>query len=304
MYHYVREFDERYPNFRFLDVENFCLQLDYFAQNYGFVTQDEWSSFIQSEDMGSAQGKILLTFDDALSCHFDYVFPELEKRGLWGIFFASTKPYADGAMLDVHRIQLICGAFNGEDLLNALLELVTDEMIPDKKRDEFMQITYITQTNYSGVSEFKRILNYFVDYSHRETLIDNIALRFKYSFDSTSFYVAPENLLKMMKSGNIIGSHTVNHPVMSKLSYADQSMQIIDSFSFLEGAGLIKQKTYCHPYGGFHSFDENTIDILSKEDIQYSFNVESRDIDPSDILEARHFLPRYDCNEFPHGLAS
>ena len=39
-------------------------------------------------------------------------------------------------------------------------------MIPDKKRDEFRKLTYANQDNYQGVSEFKRILNYFISYEH------------------------------------------------------------------------------------------------------------------------------------------
>ena len=82
MYHYVREFDKNHPNFRFLDVENFRKQLDYFEKNYGFVSKAEWDDFINKGILNVAQDKVVLTFDDAMRCHFDYVFPELEKRGL------------------------------------------------------------------------------------------------------------------------------------------------------------------------------------------------------------------------------
>ena len=80
MYHYVREYVPELPKFRFLDIQNFRKQLDYFEQKFGFVSRKDWDLVIQKKKLGSAEGKVVLTFDDSLSCHFDYVFPELKKE--------------------------------------------------------------------------------------------------------------------------------------------------------------------------------------------------------------------------------
>jgi hypothetical protein len=44
--------------------------------------------------------------------------------------------------------------------------------------------------------------------------------------------------------------------------------------------------------------------VLNDNNVNYSFNVESRKIDVSDIKKGRHCLPRFDYNEFPFGKAS
>ena len=41
MYHYVREFNKNLPNFRFLHINDFKKQLDFFEKKYGFVSKDE-----------------------------------------------------------------------------------------------------------------------------------------------------------------------------------------------------------------------------------------------------------------------
>ena len=120
MYHYVRQFNPDLPNFRFLDVENFQKQLDFFQEQFGFVSKDEWLNVLKSKKLESAKGKVLLTFDDAMSCHYEYVYKVLKKRGLWGIFYVPTQPYQKGKVLDVHRIHLLCGAFDGSALLTTL----------------------------------------------------------------------------------------------------------------------------------------------------------------------------------------
>ena len=304
MYHYVREYSSSHPNFRFLDFKNFCKQLDYFDKNYGFVTKSEWQSALRSKNLGEANGKVILTFDDALSCHYKYIFPELKKRNLWGTFYVPTQPYSNSQMLDVHRIHLLCGAFDGSFLLETLLQLINENMIPDKKKEEFRNLTYKGQDNYKGVSEFKRILNYFISYEHRKPIIDKIADSFNYKFEAKKFYLTRNNLIDMIEFGNIIGSHTVTHPVMSKISFKEQREEIKKSFTFLENSCHSNLKTYCHPYGGFHSFNEDTITILNSEKVDYSFNVEARDIENSDLENNIQYLPRYDCNHFPFGTAS
>ena len=108
----------------------------------------------------------------------------------------------------------------------------------------------------------------------------------------------------MHENGMIVGSHTKNHPVMSKLNYASQKNEIQKSFEFLESELNLSYRTYCHPYGGFHSFNNDTISILKHLNVAFSFNVESRDVRDIDLKKYRQFLPRYDCNEFKFGKSN
>jgi peptidoglycan/xylan/chitin deacetylase (PgdA/CDA1 family) len=304
MYHYVRKYSEAFPNFRFLDFDNFRKQLDFFDYNYGFVTFDEWRQYLSDGAMPSIDGKVLLTFDDAMSCHFRYVFPELRSRNLWGIFYVPTSPYTDGRILDVHRIHLLCGAFEGKRLLEYALSIVSEDMIPFKKREEFEKETYANQLNYEGVSEFKRILNYFLDYRYRSEVIDAISRRFGFDFDVSTFYMTTDQITEIAANNMLIGSHTKSHPVMSKLSVYEQSVEIESSFAFLSSICELPLRTYCHPYGGFHSFNDDTVRLLGDYDVDFSFNVESREINSQDKLQSIQYLPRFDCNQFQFGSAS
>lgn len=304
MYHYIKEFDPSLPYFRFLDANSFENQLDYFQEKFGFVTRDEWLNAVNNKKLNSAEGKVLLTFDDGISCHYDYVYKILSKRGLWGIFYVPTQPYQNGKMLDVHRIHLLCGAYSGKELLSALGVVFDEKTLPTQKLKEYLAKTYTRQVNYEGVSEFKRILNYFVSYEIREALIDSVARELNYNFNAAGFYIPMDKLVEMQLGGNIIGSHTVSHFVMSRLSEAQQREEIKQSFNFLESNLQLGVKTYCHPYGGFHTFNNETVSALSENRVLFSFNVESRDISDSDLNSSIQYLPRYDCNQFPFGAAS
>ena len=195
-------------------------------------------------------------------------------------------------------------SFSGEKLLNELLLLINENMIPDIKVKEFKNKTYICQNNSEGVTYFKQILNYFIDYNYREMVVDELCKKFHYSLKPDSFYMNQENLKELFNHGHIIGSHTVDHPVMSKLSKNKQKLQLKDSFAELASYNIIKDKVYCHPYGGFHSFNKDTQESLKEEKVLYSFNVEDREILPSDYKKSMQFLPRFDCNLFRYGNVS
>ena len=304
MYHYVRKFNKDLPNFRFLCVNEFKKQLDFFEKEYGFVSKNEWDNYIKGHGMKNGKGKIILTFDDAINDSYDYIFPELIKRKLWGIFYIPTQPYIYHTLLDIHKIHLLCGAFDGQKLMECLSKLLTDEMMSEIKKKNFQNETYTKQKNDFGVTEFKRVLNYFIPYNYRESMINEIALQLNYVFNINNFYISPSNLVKMKQEGMIIGAHSINHIMMSELTRDEQYVQINDSFEYIEKIKCVTHKTYCHPFGGFHSFNKNTIDLLSKANVAYSFNVESRDIEENDINKSRHSLPRFDCSEFPHGQIS
>ena len=99
MYHYVRPGSEEYPNLNSLDVEIFKRQLDYFEKEYGFLSKDEYQSAVRK---GENPKGVVLTFDDGFKDHFEYVLPELRKRGLWGIFYIPTGVYQNNELLGVH----------------------------------------------------------------------------------------------------------------------------------------------------------------------------------------------------------
>lgn len=302
MYHYVQEYNPKLPYFSFLDISDFRKQLDYFEKNYGFVEKKEWDMFINGQSSSDFGDKVLLTFDDGLKCHYNYVFNELVRRGLWGIFYVPTGAIDNSGILDVHKIHILTGAMDGKTLLKAIKTLITEEMVPDYKIRDFREKTYQKHDDSNAIKDFKRILNYYVDYAYRSMLITKIAEKFDLDFnDYRNFYLSSQDIKIMSKNGMLFGAHTKSHPLMSKLDILDQEKEIIESKNKITSLSNQKIISYCHPYGGFHSFNNITVNLLNTHGIKYSFNVESRNLELNDIFNNTQSLPRYDCNEFPNG---
>ncbi len=301
MYHYVRKQWKALPHFRYLHVEAFRKQLDYFEQTYGFVSQERFLGLVEGSDR--PESGVVLTFDDGFIDHYEWVFPELEKRGLWDPFYVATGTYESGKSLDVHRVHYLLGRSGGRKMLDALVEVLDPEMLSHDHVEEFHKLTYKRQSNDDATLQFKRILNYFASAAQRESILDSLVERFLPETDIVrELYMTPDMLRELHDAGMILGSHSVSHPVLSKLDEAEQRREINQSFDCLDGlVGGLRIRTFCYPYGGFHSFTETTKRLLSEAGCRFSFNVEQRDLMPSDFKSRPQALPRYDCNRFPHG---
>lgn len=304
MYHYVREADPALPHFLYLDVENFRRQLDWLQETSRFISLDE---FLEALTTGiPPENGCLLTFDDGLRDHFDFVLPELEHRGLWGFFFVPTGIYETRKMLDVHRVHCLLGKLGGERALRAVRDALESDMIVEAMRARFASDIYADQGTDSAAVTVKKILNYSVSAHDRTQILDRVFTR---HLDEAAlfedFYLTPDMLCDMQARGQVIGSHSRTHPVMSSLSLEDQKAEIDQSFRVLESmTDGLTVRTYCHPYGHPSTFNKETERLLAEAGCQCAFQLANREILKDDLQKSCQALPRLDCNRFPFGQVS
>ena len=303
-YHYVRPTPADMPHFRYLHLEDFRAQLDYLGEQHGFVERADFLEAVRGG--GDMPRGVVLTFDDGLRDHVDYMLPELERRGLWGMFFISTGIYESGKLLAPHRAHHLLGIHGGVDMLAALQGQITQDMLVDEHREEFHSNTYADQDNDSATSEFKRILNYFMESAARKAVLDSMMT--EYCDEAALFealYIKPVEIRLLADKGMIIGSHSVSHPIFSTLSPKAQEREITDSFNFLEGvSGGLSLRIFCYPYGHSHTYDADTVRLLERSGCRLAFTAEHRDVMADDMADTPLELPRHDCNAFAHGRAS
>ncbi len=303
MYHYVRPAPSRLPYFRYLHVEDFARQLDWFAEHHRFVTREEFDDACHT---GEVPEGIVLTFDDGLADHYESVLPLLKERGLFGIFYICSAPVEQRKLLDVHRIHLILGRLGGDVAMQRLQRHLREDMLSDAHRTEFRESTYRNQVNDDATTTFKRMLNYWISYEHRDAVLDAL---FEEEFGgeaeiASAFYLTPAQIRELDAAGMMVGSHGANHFLFSKLPAERQQEEIVESFQYLSRVLGKPVTTFCYPYGGSHAFTSHTMSLLEQAGTLFSFDVNPRDITAEDLRSGRQALPRYDCNMFPHGKAS
>jgi len=301
MYHYIQDYNNDSPYFNFLDVKDFEKQILYFKDKYNFIEKDDFLNSIKSEEPVSG---VLLTFDDGLKCHYDYVLPILVKYKLFGIFYIPTDIFNNNKLINVHRIHHLIGSNHIDLLTDYLLKVVPKNFINPKYVKYYGDKIYYNQNLLEKVENFKLILNYYIKSKYRNNVIDSLMSNFCEDevLLKKDYYLSKRNIKALDDAGMIIGSHSVDHPVLSKLNYNEQNFQIQSSFYEIEKIlGAKKIRTFCYPYGGFRSFNITTEKLLDEHSVLFSFNVEPRDISSNDLKYNLQKLPRYDCNAFPYG---
>jgi peptidoglycan/xylan/chitin deacetylase (PgdA/CDA1 family) len=303
MYHYVNQGGETPPfGYYHLEREDFAAQLDYFAERYDLLGREAFLQTIRGERV-PGESEVVLTFDDGLADHYEHVLPELEARDMWGIFYVPTGPYLDGTALNVHRVHALLGACGGEAVAAELDDIVDEPMLDDDHVDAFTGVVYQRQDNDDPTERVKEVLNYYIADQYRSEVLRDLedALLGGQSYHD-DLYMTRDQLRELADVGMLVGSHTVTHRVMSTLSAAKQRAEVEGSFAFLdETLDGLAVRTYCHPYGGTHSYDESTLDLLDEVGCEFSFDVDARDLTMTGVETASQRLPRYDCNEFPRG---
>jgi hypothetical protein len=198
---------------------------------------------------------------------------------------------------------MLLGGFGGEEIYNSLKAMVTDDMLADKNREEFARYNYDDQVNDDYSLQVKKILNYFLDYTHKDAILGRLMQSYygNEAMLAQQFYLDVPQMAEMQRAGMVIGSHTVSHPVLSRLTVEQQSEEIQRSFKWLDDTLQLPVKTFCYPYGGSHSFTNETERILQQNNVACTFNVEPRDIEARDLVDRKTALPRFDCNQFAFG---
>ena len=291
MYHYVRNKSKLFPNYNILEKKNFVNQIKKFSKT-GFISLYE-ELFIPSD-------KFLPTFDDGFKDHI-FAAEVLKKYNSIGIFFIPTSPLKNNSMLDVHKTHLILGKVKSSEALNELEKYLQKNKITkfyNKSEKLKYKSAYKNHSDEANKKLFKKIMNYYGSLKFKNKILDYLLKKFEINVKPKDYYMNKKEIKYLQSLGMIIGSHTESHTLLTRLSYREQLKELKNSKIFLEKIINKNIDTFCYPYGGKTSYNDNTLKILKKLKYKLAYSVEYRDISLRDIEQKPYELPRYDCNLF------
>lgn len=291
MFHYIRS-----------DITNNLKYLNFFSENnfINFLDSIPLKNFINIKQRelllnksSYLNNKILLTFDDGLKEHYNFVFKELLKRNILGVFFVPTKPLTEKSftLLTVHKSHILYGYLGWDEYIKQFLKLISislnelDSMIKNKP--------YKNAYPYDLplIAKFKYMINFQLDKDSLEKLNDNLISKFIPNKLLKDFYCTEENLQEINRSGMIIGAHGHDHTALSKLNFSGQFNQIKKSEKILRSIINSNISVISYPFGDEFSINEDTIKIVKK--LEYKLGFLAENSKENDYLK----LPRIDCAE-------
>src|SRR5690348_13268497 len=125
-------------------------------------------------------------------------------------------------------------------------------MISAERQASFSSFIYPNQQNDEATLAVKQLLNFFIKDEYQNGVLDELVKLSNTDEKSAgeNLYVSRQDIIAMRDAGMCIGSHTENHPVLSKLSYEEQEQEISLAADFFEQELLIgRPTTFCYPYG-------------------------------------------------------
>lgn len=291
MYHYVRSYNKKFPNYNFLNKKKFRDQISFFSKA-GIISQEK--------EIFLSNNKYLLTFDDGLKDHI-WAAEELKKNNCIGIFFISSSPLETKKIQDVHKIHLILGKIDPVSVIQELKNFSEKKKLKFYSKEEIInknKWAYKVFDDEESAKVFKRIMNFHKNLKNKEKVLNHLLNFFEIKTTYKNYYMSKKEIKYISELGMLIGSHGHGHNLLSNLNYNLQHTELKRSKKFLESFLKKECNFFCYPYGGVKSYNSDTLKILKELNYKLAFSVGNCDIKTNDIIKRPLELPRYDCNQF------
>ena len=298
MYHYVRDVkNSPFKGIHAVGEMDFIDQVRVLKQQYEMATISSLLDFLKGR-YKPTKDLCVLTFDDGLKEHGNFVMEILSKEGIEGQFFIPTSPIEDKIVLPVHMNHFLLAALDfsyyRKQFIERLHDLYSD--LDLSINPESVKQTY--RWDNEEVASFKYLINYQIPSKIRDEVLkivfeEELGNEQKFASD---LYLNWKQIRNMQNNDMVIGGHGHTHVVLSQLSEENQKYEIFNCASLLKSR-LSEQDfwPFSFPYGKADTYDDKTIELLKKAqfDCSYSTSVGStlsgenhysiKRLDPKDV---------------------
>ena len=230
--------------------ETFAAQLDYLVKNYDVVTLDDCIAWIEGRASLSSRA-VLITFDDGYRDNFVNEAPELTARDLRAVLFAATGFMDDQA---VFYWDWVAEAFRWSSRTEAELPLLGHTVFDSPQIRQRVARRWITTAKALPDEEKWQRIN---------DLAACLQVLPPHGPPPGLHMTWPEVEASAINCFDI-GAHTVNHPIISRLTIDEAEREIVGSKSTLENVLGHSVRAFAYPNGQPGDFGPEHEAILQK----------------------------------------
>jgi peptidoglycan/xylan/chitin deacetylase (PgdA/CDA1 family) len=196
---------------------------------------------------------VVLTIDDGYADFYEYAYPELSRRGLGATFFVTTNFIDRKSWLWPDRIEYAVGNTHRQAVTMDLAGESINLPLATALQREFTRsrLTELCKT----LPDEARIV--FI------TTLET-ALKVDLPTEPTTAYQSAtwSQLENMQENGIEIGSHTMNHPILSMLNPGQLKEEIIKSRDVIRGRLGEEVCSFCYPNSSESDINEAVLDMV------------------------------------------
>ena len=293
MFHHFHD-DNEYPEVQRggrISSDDFHLIINYLDENFNLLAPDEYMHKVAHESLQEVD--VCLTFDDALKCQFDVIYPELEKRKLKAFFFVYSAAFSDNPPpLEFFR-DFRLNFFNDVDeyydlFFNTVRRLYRDQY------DLFLKkypVDYLSA--FPFYTENDKKYRFMRDKVLKEQYFDLVfammeGKKYSQSERTHQLFMSVDNIKTLHNSGHTIGLHSHSHPTqIDNLSYESQLEEYKKNYDFISSITQEKINVMSHPCG---NYNDDTLKILKSLGVKVGFR---SSLTPSNVKSSLE-IPRED----------
>jgi len=232
---YHRVNDERDPFFPATPVEFFKQQMEYVADKYTVCTLDEVVQMLPTGDL--PDNAIVITLDDGYKDNYVYAFPILKRLKLPAIIFLATDPIDSRRCLWHDRV---FSAFR-------------ETRVPVLENFCFNGRDYLLQTLAQKCTALNSVLKFLWSLEDDAKTQEIDRLRDKLGLveepDGDSLMLNWTEIREMVVHSIAFGSHTMTHPILSKISCERAKREIEESKKIIEANINSCVRHFAYPVG-------------------------------------------------------
>jgi len=298
MYHYVRDTAATaFPAIRALPPDMFERQLDWLQREYELIGLDALEAALEG-GRPLPPNAALLTFDDGFVDHYEVVLPVLATRGLGGVFFLAHDASGDTPrVLGVHKTHFLMAALGSDAFGDAVLGEC--RAAARAARSSEATVFGLDRWEHADERAIKDLLNYELPIDEAERVLDVLFERHLGSQDefARGLYLRAPMIAEMCRAGMVFGYHTRSHKMLSRLSPAEQAVELRDGVAWVRALTGQARVSFCYPWGGPGTYTSASLDILASAGYSVAFNTVRRRIAVG--ADHRYELPRVDTRDLP-----
>lgn len=232
-----------------IELDNFIKHMEYLKKNYKIISMDD-ARKILTDNKKLDEDYFVITFDDGYRDNYTYGFKIFKEYGIKPTIFLAANHIESQKCLWVDMVAKI--------IYSSKIDRVYVEMIGE-------------EVHLRSLNDRTKLLSTILDklkkYDDKEKYkkIDSLALDFKMTIpNKCELMMNWEEVRKMSGIGVDIGSHTMNHPILTKILLEEARKEIKGSKELIEERIGKRVANFAYPNGKKPDYNSDIKEEVAK----------------------------------------
>lgn len=243
----------------------------------------------------SSEGASLLTFDDGLRSHFEFVRPTLNSLGVKGTFYVPALPYLKNKICSVHLLHFLLAYLP----LSSWWKVIDGENF----KSVSASASYRNQSTSELIKRIKTLFNYdleAVDARNRLIYLLEKVLGLREKHILRQLYMSEQEIAILKADGHQVHSHFNSHCLLGKLEMCDLRFEFETSQEFAVDVLRSDFDEVCVPYGCDGSWTEDCHSLAGSFDVKRVVMVDEISCLSQMTESCVEYIFRTDCSQLQY----